>query len=288
MLVDAPERSPAPEPRSRIRGSPRWGWPGGVGVPGRLWRMASGTRPSCWRRGSNSFRREVFHAHQYGGYAVAVTRRLLVHARTASQARLSPRARPYPPSRVSLPRWDGWYRAWPPCCSYGASRPRRAKCLQLRLRQQTTRRWRSTKRWSRSWVSPPTAPGSRHPTYVVRAPTTHGATGGPPRLSREGASRPAARWRAVRVPIRGARLPRHPRTATKPGSSVGPPPSLHAAFWDDSNWTDAWLGAPTFSTALIHDPRFDEPLLLNTSLPLTGATCRPSIASRPVEGVFDG
>jgi hypothetical protein len=46
---------------------------------------------------------------------------------------------------------------------------------------------------------------------------------------------------------------------------------------------DAQLGAPTFSTAVIHDPRFDEPLLLHTALPPTGAQLQafsPSIASR--------
>ena len=68
---------------------------------------------------------------------------------------------------------------------------------------------------------------------------------------------------------------------------TGPTPLwLHAEFWDDLVCTDAQPGAPTFSTALIHDPRFDEPLLLNTSLPLTGAHLQAFYRDRwPVEGL---
>jgi hypothetical protein len=45
-------------------------------------------------------------------------------------------------------------------------------------------------------------------------------------------------------------------------------------------------GAPTFSTVLIHDPRFDEPLLLHTTLPLTGAHLQAFYRDRwPVEGL---
>jgi hypothetical protein len=47
--------------------------------------------------------------------------------------------------------------------------------------------------------------------------------------------------------------------------------TLHAAVWDDVVCAAARPGAPTFSTVLIHEPRADEPLLLNTSLPWTGA-----------------
>src|ERR671935_67271 len=47
-----------------------------------------------------------------------------------------------------------------------------------------------------------------------------------PSIQGRGGNPPAARWSArCRVPTRGARLPRHPRTAMKPGSSVlGQPP----------------------------------------------------------------
>ena len=49
------------------------------------------------------------------------------------------------------------------------------------------------------------------------------------------------------------------------------PVQLTAQFWDGVALADAPPGAPPFSTVLIHDPRFDEPWLLNTALPLTGA-----------------
>jgi hypothetical protein len=62
--------------------------------------------------------------------------------------------------------------------------------------------------------------------------------------------------------------------------------TLHAAFWDDLVCTEAQPGAPTFSTVLIHAPRFDEPLLLHTSLPLTGAHLQAFYRDRwPVEGL---
>ena len=62
--------------------------------------------------------------------------------------------------------------------------------------------------------------------------------------------------------------------------------SLHAAFWDDLVCPDARPGAPTFSPVLIHAPRFDAPLLLHTSLPLTGAHLQAFYRDRwPVEGL---
>jgi hypothetical protein len=62
--------------------------------------------------------------------------------------------------------------------------------------------------------------------------------------------------------------------------------ALRAEFWDDLVSSDARPGAPTFSTALIHDPRFDEPRLLHTALPLTGAHLQAFSRDRwPVEGL---
>jgi hypothetical protein len=62
--------------------------------------------------------------------------------------------------------------------------------------------------------------------------------------------------------------------------------SLHAVFWDDLVCADAQPGAPTCSTVLIHEPRFDAPLLLNTSLPLTGADLQACSRERwPVAGL---
>ena len=103
-----------------------------------------------------------------------------------------------------------------------------------------------------------------------------------------------------RKPVRGVLVRPLPRTykghtiaATPPDRQetwqlrLGPTAlTLHAAFWDDLVCADARPGAPTFSTVLIHDPRFDEPLLLNTSLPLTGAQLQAFSRDRwPVEGL---
>ncbi len=64
------------------------------------------------------------------------------------------------------------------------------------------------------------------------------------------------------------------------------PLRLQAEFWDDLVLANAPPEAPTFSTAVIHDPRFDEPLLLNTALPLTGAQLQAFYLDRwPVEGL---
>jgi hypothetical protein len=61
---------------------------------------------------------------------------------------------------------------------------------------------------------------------------------------------------------------------------------LRAEFWDGLVLSDAQPGAPSFSTVLIHDPRFDEPLLVNTALPLTGAQLQAFYLDRwPVEGL---
>lgn len=49
---------------------------------------------------------------------------------------------------------------------------------------------------------------------------------------------------------------------------------------------DAPPGAPTFTTVVIHAPRFAEPLLLNTPLPRNGAQAQAVYRDRwPVEGL---
>src|SRR3989454_5310962 len=80
-----------------------------------------------------------------------------------------------------------------------------------------------------------------------------------------------------------------PPPARKEPWQVGarkPPLRLRAEFGDGRVLADAPPGAPTFSTAVIHDPRLDEPLLLNTALPLTGAQLQAFYLDRwPVEGL---
>jgi hypothetical protein len=126
--------------------------------------------------------------------------------------------------------------------------------------------------------------------YVVRAPVNFTA---------RRAALPTDRGKG-RKPSRGALVRPLPRTykgrtiaATPPDRHdtwqlrLGPTAvSVHAAFWDDLVCTDAEPGAPTFSTVLIQAPRFDEPLLLHTSLPLTGAHLQAFYRDRwPVEGL---
>src|SRR5256712_12157723 len=101
--------------------------------------------------------------------------------------------------------------------------------------------------------------------YVVRAPVNFTA---------RRAALPAYQGKG-RKPVRGALVRPLPRpyngrtiAATPPDRHetwqlrIGPTAlSLHPAVLDDLGCSDALPGAPTFSTALIHDPRFDEPLL---------------------------
>jgi hypothetical protein len=126
--------------------------------------------------------------------------------------------------------------------------------------------------------------------YVVRAPVNFTA---------RRVALPAYGGRG-RPPVRGALVRPLPRTykgrtiaATPPDRQetwqlrMGPTSlALHAAFWDNLVCTDAQPDAPPFSTVLIHDPRFAEPLLLNTALPLTGAQLQAFYRDRwPVEGL---
>ena len=103
-----------------------------------------------------------------------------------------------------------------------------------------------------------------------------------------------------RTPRRGARVRPLPRTY-KPHTIAAPPPDrqetgqagtrpaplrLRAEFWDGLVLANAPPGAPTCTTAVIHDPRFDEPLLWNTALPLTGVQRQAFSLDRwPVAGL---
>jgi hypothetical protein len=126
--------------------------------------------------------------------------------------------------------------------------------------------------------------------YVVRAPVNFTA---------RRATLPPYQGKG-RKPVRGALVRPLPRIYKERTIAATPPDrhetwqlrlgptalSLHAAFWDNLVCADAQPGAPTFSTVLIHAPRFDEPLLLNTSLPLTGAHLQACYRDRwPVEGL---
>jgi hypothetical protein len=60
--------------------------------------------------------------------------------------------------------------------------------------------------------------------------------------------------------------------------------TLRAEFWDNLVRPDAKPGAPTFSCIVIHDPRYSQPLLLNSPLALSGEELRGLYQDRwPVE-----
>jgi hypothetical protein len=103
-----------------------------------------------------------------------------------------------------------------------------------------------------------------------------------------------------RRPIKGAVVRPLPRTykkrtlaATPPdrretwqGGTPEAPCIVSAQFWDNLVLPNAPPGAPTFTTVVIHDPRFAEPLLLNTPLPLNGRQIQAMYRDRwPVEGL---
>jgi hypothetical protein len=103
-----------------------------------------------------------------------------------------------------------------------------------------------------------------------------------------------------RRPTKGALVRPLPRTykgrtlaATPPdrcetwqGDTREVPCIVSAQFWDNLVLPGAPPGAPTFTTVVIHDPRFAEPLLLNTPLPFSGAQVQAVYRDRwPVEGL---
>ena len=124
--------------------------------------------------------------------------------------------------------------------------------------------------------------------YVSRAPTNFTA---------RRASVPAYCGKGRR-PTKGAFVRPLPRTykghtiaATPPdrreawqGGTPAEPCLSSAQFWDTLVLPDAPSGAPTFTCVVIHDPRFVHPLVLNTSLPLSGAQAQALYRDRwPVE-----
>jgi hypothetical protein len=103
-----------------------------------------------------------------------------------------------------------------------------------------------------------------------------------------------------RRPTKGALVRPLPRTykkrtlaATPPdrretwqGGTPEAPCIVSAQCWDNLVLPDAPPDAPTFTCMVIRDPRFAEPLLLNTPLPLSGAQAQAMYRDRwPVEGL---
>ena len=141
----------------------------------------------------------------------------------------------------------------------------------------------------RSRFSPPPASGRRDTRSVVRAPVNFTA---------RRAVLPAYRGKG-RKPVRGARPPppTHVQGPHHGGNATGPPGNLAAPSRANCPVAPRGVlgrlglrrcaaGRADLQHALIHDPRFDEPLLLNTSLPLTGAHLQAFYRERwPVEGL---
>ncbi len=76
------------------------------------------------------------------------------------------------------------------------------------------------------------------------------------------------------------------RTETWQIGSLQEPLCVRADFFDNLVRSDQKPGASTFTCAVIHDPRFDEPLVLNTTLPLSGEALQAFYRDRwPIEGL---
>ena len=242
---------------------------------------------------------QAFHAHQYGGYRpvacdlVGFCRPRLQACATKHYSSTAGKAFPAMPlglaARVGT---VGTQRLAVPCLLVrGEPTETRETDLQMRLLQQANEQLADDEALVCDRGFPLRqlqAAGMQR--YVVRTPVNFTA---------RRATLPAYQGKG-RKPVRGVLVRPLPRTykgrtiaATPPDRHatwqlrLGPTSlTLHAAFGDDLVCADAQPGAPTFSTVLIHDPRFDEPLLLNTLLPLTGAHLQAFYRDRwPVEGL---
>jgi hypothetical protein len=242
---------------------------------------------------------QAFHAHQYGGYRpvawdlVGFFRPRLQDCATKHYSSTAGKALPVIPLGIAARVGTiGRQRLAVPCLLVRSEPTDTSETdLQLRLLQRAQAHLAADEALVCDRGFPlrqlQTAGIQR---YVVRAPVNFTA---------RRATLPVYQGKG-RKPVRGALVRPLPRTykgrtiaATPPDRHetwqlrLGPTAlSLHTAFWDDLVCADAQPGAPTFSTVLIHDPRFDEPLLLNTSLPLTGAHLQAFYRDRwPVEGL---
>jgi hypothetical protein len=242
---------------------------------------------------------QVCHAHQYGGYRpvacdlVGFFRPRLQDCPTKHYASAAGKALPAIPlgsaARVGT---VGTQRLAVPCLLVRGEPTNTSETdLQLRLLQRTHAQLAAAEALVCDRgvpLRPLQAAGVQR--YVVRAPINFTA---------RRAALPEYQGKG-RKPTRGALGRPLPRTDKGRTSAATPPDrhetwqlrlgptslALHAAFWDELVCADAQPGAPTFSTVLIQDPRFDEPLLLHTSRPLTGADLQAFYRDRwPVEGL---
>lgn len=122
------------------------------------------------------------------------------------------------------------------------------------------------------------------PRFLVRLPKNFTARRASPPPYR-GRGKPATRGELVRPLARQRSGRTYP--ATSPDAIViwtEGRRTLRAEVWRDLVLSDAPAGSPTFRVLAIHDPRYREPLLLATPLPLDPAVARPLYRDRwPVE-----
>lgn len=242
---------------------------------------------------------EVFHAHQYGRYRpvacdlVGFFRPRLQGCPTKHYSSAAGKALPAIPVGIAARVGTvGTQRLAVPCLLVrGETTDTSEADLQTRLLQQVNERLADDEALVCDRGFPlRQLQATGIPRYVVR---------GPVNFTARRAALPPYKGKG-RKPTRGELVRPLPRTykdrtiaATPPDrhetwqlSARPAPVRLKAEFWDGLVLSDAQPGAPTFSTALIHDPRFAEPLLLNTSLPLTGAQLQAFYLDRwPVEGL---
>jgi hypothetical protein len=237
---------------------------------------------------------QVFHAHQYGGYRpvacdlVGFFRPRLRDCPTKHYSSAAGKALPAIPLGIAARVGTaGTQRLAVPCLLVrGEPTETSATALQLRLLQRANTQLAADEALVCDRGFPLRqlqAAGVQR--YVIRAPVNFTA---------RRATLPAYQGKG-RKPGRGALVRPLPRTykgrtiaATPPDRHetwqlwVGPSAvSLHAAFWDDLVCVDTPPGAPTFSTVLIQDPRFDEPLLLNNLTAVDGSP-PAGLLSRPL------
>jgi len=242
---------------------------------------------------------QAFHAHQYGGYRpvacdlVGFFRPRLQDCATKHYSSTAGKALPAIPLGIAARVGTvGTQRLAVPCLLVrGEATDTSEADLQTRLLQQVKEQLAADEAVVCDRGFPlRQLQALGIPRYVVRAPVNFTARRAVlPTYCGKG-----------RKPVRGALVRPLPRTykgrtiaATPPDRHetwqlhLGPTSlSLRAACWDNLVGAEARPGAPTFSTVLIHDPRFDEPLLLNTGLPLTGAQLQAFYRDRwPVEGL---
>lgn len=216
-----------------------------------------------------------FHAHQYGGYRpvacdlVGFFRPRLRDCPTKHSSSVAGKALPAIPFGIAARIGTvGTQRLAVPCVLVrGEATDTSEAAMQRRLLQQTQERLAADEACVCDRGFPlRQLQDAGVPRYVVRAPINFTA---------RRATLPVYQGKG-RKPVRGALVRPLPRTYKGHPIAATPPDrretwqlrhgrttlTLTASCWDDLVCADARPGAPTFSTVLIHDPRFDEPLLL--------------------------